>query len=587
MDIKIWKPVMQALGEAFMMEYGIDRNTFRWEEKATITLMNYSPFKLVQLKNALKEFPKLKGVPVALREIDVWLKMQTNPEDVAVKNAKHLHEALKKFMLEVPGQRMYRKDEASGTWYAYYIHKLSYQAPQRSRDWYQPGRCRLYGVANSFGKRTEHTSGWTDERCEGNGVAFMLSKDGWYPESEELRANYMTTMARYEAWYDQIGKQFWAIGEGTDDLDGNPEKDNDRDYWWRKRTNKILLEKNGEPSRVVIDLFREGDEEQKKSSWGWDEERSDVTVDPLWWEKIKKQYVPDEEGDIETSKEVIDDVVGAEAPPVCEIPVHPMLAVFDLKRHLRLRVHCDQLTEYEYNPELGKRLILPQQDRDLVDILLAHKSTFADVVSGKGGGSVILCTGKPGLGKTLTSEIYAEVAKRPLYTIQCSQLGTDPDEIEDNLIKIFYRSERWGTILQLDEADVYIRTRGDDLVQNAIVGVFLRTMEYYRGVMFMTTNRPDLVDDAIASRCVARIDYKMPTKEAQEAMWLLQASINKATLTAPTAKAIVKEFPDCSGRDIKNMVKLSLLYSEAKGHSEITLATVKFVKRFKPTGEND
>src|SRR3546814_2642760 len=53
----------------------------------------------------------------------------------------------------------------------------------------------------------------------------------------------------------------------------------------------------------------------------------------------------------------------------------------------------------------------------------------------------------------------------------------------------------------LDEADVYIRCRDNDLEHNAIVAEFLRTLEYFNGLLFMTTNRINDVDDAILSRC--------------------------------------------------------------------------------------
>src|SRR6185295_19284784 len=104
------------------------------------------------------------------------------------------------------------------------------------------------------------------------------------------------------------------------------------------------------------------------------------------------------------------------------------------------------------------------------------------IVAGKTGGTIVFCTGEPGTGKTLTGEVFSEVIKRPLYVVQCSQLGTDEEELEKQLKKVLRRAQRWGAILLIDEADVYVRERGDDIQQNAIVGVFLRVLEYYRGI---------------------------------------------------------------------------------------------------------
>ena len=58
----------------------------------------------------------------------------------------------------------------------------------------------------------------------------------------------------------------------------------------------------------------------------------------------------------------------------------------------------------------------------------------------------------------------------------------------------------------LDEADVFVLERGLDLVQNAIVAEFLRTLEYFDGLLFLTTNRMNGVDEAILARCAAVIE---------------------------------------------------------------------------------
>ena len=118
--------------------------------------------------------------------------------------------------------------------------------------------------------------------------------------------------------------------------------------------------------------------------------------------------------------------------------------------------------------------------------------------------------------------------QRPLYSVQCSQLGLEPADLERELLKIFTRAARWNAILLLDEADVYIHRRGSDIQQNAIVGVFLRVLEYYSGVMFLTTNRAELVDDAIASRCLARIDYQSVTLETVRFVKSFKPTIDNA-----------------------------------------------------------
>ncbi|KAJ5735719.1 uncharacterized protein N7483_000844 [Penicillium malachiteum] len=83
----------------------------------------------------------------------------------------------------------------------------------------------------------------------------------------------------------------------------------------------------------------------------------------------------------------------------------------------------------------------------------------------------MLLKGPPGIGKTLTAESIAEVMKVPLYS---------SSEVEYNLSGIMGLVPRWGAVLLIDEADVFMETRDNiDLKRNELVSIFLRLLEYY------------------------------------------------------------------------------------------------------------
>ncbi|HZY23185.1 MAG TPA: AAA family ATPase, partial [Beijerinckiaceae bacterium] len=67
---------------------------------------------------------------------------------------------------------------------------------------------------------------------------------------------------------------------------------------------------------------------------------------------------------------------------------------------------------------------------------------FGDLIRGKHGGAVVLACGRPGVGKTLTAEVYAERTERPLYVLELGELGTKPTEVEENLQRVFTRVAR-------------------------------------------------------------------------------------------------------------------------------------------------
>ncbi|TPQ35844.1 ATP-binding protein [Cupriavidus pinatubonensis] len=248
-----------------------------------------------------------------------------------------------------------------------------------------------------------------------------------------------------------------------------------------------------------------------------------------------------------------------------KVPLHGYVHLFHLEWHQNIWVHVQHLSEYKYRPELRDKLVLPDHHRDLIDILTSHMDVLVqDFVPGKSGGTTILCQGAPGLGKTLTAEIYAEVVGKPLYRVHSGQLGTTAASVGATLMEILRRAMRWNAVLLLDEADVYIRRRDNDLEHNAIVAEFLRTLEYFSGLLFMTTNRTGDVDDAILSRCIATIQYETPCREDAARLWRLQAEQCGVSLQDELVDALTAAYPKASGRDIKELMKLATRYSKAK-----------------------
>lgn len=247
------------------------------------------------------------------------------------------------------------------------------------------------------------------------------------------------------------------------------------------------------------------------------------------------------------------------------VPTHCYMHLFHLELHKNIWVHVENIQEYDYNPGLREKLILPQSHRDLIDILTSEMNVLMeDIVKGKSGGTTILCMGAPGLGKTLTAEVYSEVVKKPLYRVHSGQLGITAESVEASLSTILRRASRWDAILLLDEADVYIRQRDNDLQHNAIVAEFLRTLEYFNGLLFMTTNRNDDVDDAILSRCIAIIKYEVPPEEAARRLWRTLGDQLGADLSDEMIESLIASYPNASGRDIKELLKLTIKYCKGR-----------------------
>ncbi|CAN8098925.1 unnamed protein product [Discula destructiva] len=145
-----------------------------------------------------------------------------------------------------------------------------------------------------------------------------------------------------------------------------------------------------------------------------------------------------------------------------------------------------------------------------------------DLIQGKGAGLFILLHGVPGVGKSATAEAIAQFHGKPLFRIACGDLGLTPGEVESNLRGIFRLAGLWDCILLLDEVDTFFsqRSKGDAAMnKNALVSVFLRVLDYYTGILFLTTNRAGTLDEAFKSRIHYKLYYPPLTRQQTLEIW--------------------------------------------------------------------
>ena len=102
----------------------------------------------------------------------------------------------------------------------------------------------------------------------------------------------------------------------------------------------------------------------------------------------------------------------------------------------------------------------------------------------------------------------------------CGDLGLSATEVEKQLQAKFHLAELWDCVLLLDEADVFLAERNrQDLMRNSLVSVFLRVMEYFSGIMLLTTNRVGSFDPAFTSRIHLHLYYPPLGREQSRSIW--------------------------------------------------------------------
>lgn len=201
-----------------------------------------------------------------------------------------------------------------------------------------------------------------------------------------------------------------------------------------------------------------------------------------------------------------------------------LAACFDVREKLLQPVRKDTAYEELQLPEGHKRTLesLVERHFNNKEAVMNQGKTSVDFdfVQGKGLGLIVLLHGSPGVGKTSTAEAIAGKYEKPLLPITCGNLGVDAESVEDKLTENFALAQAWDCIVLLDEADVFLVKRDkNDLKRNALVSVFLRTLEYYTGVLFLTTNRTGAFDEAFRSRIHTALFYPDLGREETRMIW--------------------------------------------------------------------
>ena len=90
---------------------------------------------------------------------------------------------------------------------------------------------------------------------------------------------------------------------------------------------------------------------------------------------------------------------------------------------------------------------------------------------------------------------------------------------------------------------------------SAIVGIFLRLLDYYQGILFLTTNRAEVLDHAVRSRVMLRLDYPDLDRPARAAIWRTMLEAAGLTLTEGTVEELAEA--ELNGRQIRNLTRLA------------------------------
>jgi SpoVK/Ycf46/Vps4 family AAA+-type ATPase len=148
------------------------------------------------------------------------------------------------------------------------------------------------------------------------------------------------------------------------------------------------------------------------------------------------------------------------------------------------------------------------------------------------------------------------------------ELGTSPESLEERLQDVLDLCIPWKALVLIDEAEMLLERRTKhDIVRNAMVCVMLRLLEYYRGILFLTTNRVESLDPAFQSRVTCALRYDALQQDSRRQIWINLFEKLQVDLTELDVEELAKV--NINGRQIKNTLQLAMALAR---HEQVPLA---------------
>ncbi|KAJ0422489.1 hypothetical protein BJY00DRAFT_280250 [Aspergillus carlsbadensis] len=220
---------------------------------------------------------------------------------------------------------------------------------------------------------------------------------------------------------------------------------------------------------------------------------------------------PQEQGDqfLETPAENI--------KPQALMTCPPDIAVYLLSELRWSTMDIDKIQDLVVDKYRGwDRVLIDRSSKQILQILVRGRALAEENYTGSAlvtNGTTVLLHGAPGTGKTFAVECLAESFKKPLLRLTHGKLGGAIQEMAKNLEEFFQLSDRWGCIMLLDDVDVFLSKRANDLTQNIMGTLFMQLTETHNGLLFLTTNRVGMFDGASLSRIPVKLYFNPLTEE--------------------------------------------------------------------------
>ncbi|KAI3322075.1 P-loop containing nucleoside triphosphate hydrolase protein [Xylariaceae sp. AK1471] len=227
-------------------------------------------------------------------------------------------------------------------------------------------------------------------------------------------------------------------------------------------------------------------------------------------------------------------------------------------------IHVDDIFPLEPNSTTYHRVVFDEKKKEVVKFLaeqyLNSNGRYDDLIAGKGQALLFLFSGTPGTGKTLMAEALADHLNRPLLRIG-SLIGDVGNGVSNSNAYDFENKVRtakeWGGLILFDDAGFLSERRNQG--QSNLISAFVRHIEYFKGIVFLTTNFSESIDDALKSRLHVHLVFSPLSAPMRVRVWqnfVERLPESLRTLTVADIESLGKW--KLNGREIKNVMNMTV-----------------------------
>ena len=218
-------------------------------------------------------------------------------------------------------------------------------------------------------------------------------------------------------------------------------------------------------------------------------------------------------------------------------------------------------------------IVMPTWVRDNLQLIIER--AHAREMLSQGLGSTLAATANPGLralfvgesgtGKTLAASYIATVLSAPLYRVDLSAvMNKYIGESEKNLAQLLDLAAALDVILLFDEADALFGQRNEgkesgERYANMLTNYLLTRVETHPGIVILTTNSRERIDDAFNRRINVVVEFPLPGFAERLHLWQSHLGLRGP---GETVYRDLAAYCDLSGGQVRNAVLTAAVYAQ-------------------------